>query len=86
MGCALVTLVRMRSWWSFIALLVAQFLAAFFPMKWTFWFPIESLVGDMPPHRLLLGLGAQLLWILGLAVAVQVMWRRAVRRYTAVGN
>jgi ABC-2 type transport system permease protein len=55
-------------------------------MKWTFWFPIESLVGDMAPHRLLLGLGAQLLWILGLAGAVQVMWRRAVRRYTAVGN
>lgn len=64
----------------------ARFLAAFFPMKWTFWFPIESLVGDMAPHRLLLGLGAQLLWILGLAAGVQVMWRRAVRRYTAVGN
>jgi ABC-2 type transport system permease protein len=64
----------------------AQTLAAFFPMKWTFWFPIEAVVGDMAPHKLLLGLGAQLLWILGLIAGVQVMWLRAVRRYTAVGN
>jgi ABC-2 type transport system permease protein len=64
----------------------AQTLAAFFPMKWTFWFPIEALVGEMAPHRLLLGLGAQATWIVGLGAAVGLMWRRAARRYTAVGN
>jgi len=64
----------------------AQTTAAFFPMKWTFWFPIESLVGKMAPHRLLVGLGAQALWIAGLSFGVRLMWRRAVRRYTAVGN
>jgi ABC-2 type transport system permease protein len=64
----------------------AQTLAAFFPMKWTFWFPIESLVGDMAPHRLALGLGAQAAWTIGLALAVHIGWKRAVRRYTAVGN
>jgi ABC-2 type transport system permease protein len=64
----------------------AQTTAAFFPMKWTFWFPIESLVGDMSPHRLFIGLAAQALWIAGLSAGVQLMWRRAVARYTAVGN
>ena len=64
----------------------AQTLANFFPMKWTFWFPIESLVGDMSPQRLFLGLAVQGLWIAGLSGGVWVMWRRAVARYTAVGN
>jgi ABC-2 type transport system permease protein len=74
----LVPLQLMPSW--------ARTLAAFFPMKWTFWFPIESLVGDMRAGRLALGLGAQALWIVGLGAAVALMWRRAARRYTAVGN
>jgi ABC-2 type transport system permease protein len=63
-----------------------QTLADFLPFKWTFGFPIESLVGDMSTSALLAGLAAQLLWILiGLAL-FKVAWRAAIKRFSAVGG
>jgi len=63
-----------------------QTLANFLPFKWTFGFPIESLVGDMSPQSLLLGLGAQVLWIgIGLA-GYRLAWNAAIKRFTAVGG
>jgi ABC-2 type transport system permease protein len=63
-----------------------QTLANFLPFKWTFGYPIESLVGDLSTRSLLLGLAAQVLWILlGLAL-FRVAWRAAVRRFSAVGG
>ena len=63
-----------------------QTLANFLPFKWTFWFPIESLVGSMSTQSLLLGLGAQFLWIAGMFLVFGVAFRRAVRHYSAVGG
>ena len=63
-----------------------QSLANWFPFKWTFYFPIESLVGDMSNLELLKGLGAQLLWIGICTVVMHVVWRVSVRHYSAVGN
>jgi ABC-2 type transport system permease protein len=63
-----------------------QGLAAFTPFYWTFGFPIESLVSDLGTEGLLGGLAMQALWTaIGLAL-VLLVWRRAVRRYSAVGN
>jgi len=63
-----------------------QEIARFLPFQWAFYFPIESLVGDMSNTELLRGLGAQLFWILiGLAI-FRVAWRFAIRRYSAVGG
>jgi ABC-2 type transport system permease protein len=63
-----------------------QDVSLFLPFQWAFYFPIESLVGDMSDGELLRGLGAQLLWILiGFAI-FRVAWKHAVRRYTAVGG
>jgi ABC-2 type transport system permease protein len=63
-----------------------QTLAAWLPFKWTFYFPIEALVGNMSTARLIGGLGMQLLWtVIGAGVALGA-WRVAVRRYSAVGN
>jgi viologen exporter family transport system permease protein len=63
-----------------------QDIARFLPFQWAFYFPIESLVGDLSNEELLRGLGAQLLWILiGLAI-FRVAWRHAIRRYSAVGG
>jgi ABC-2 type transport system permease protein len=63
-----------------------QEVSRFLPFQWAFYFPIESLVGDLSNEALLRGLGAQLLWILiGLAI-FRFAWRYAIRRYSAVGG
>jgi ABC-2 type transport system permease protein len=64
----------------------AQQLANFFPFKWTFGFPIEALIGQLPASELLLGLAIQGLWIGILTVVVMLGWRVAVRRFSAVGG
>ncbi|MHB8459160.1 MAG: ABC transporter permease [Candidatus Limnocylindrales bacterium] len=64
----------------------AQRLADFFPFKWTFGFPIEALVGQLPEGDLLIGLAMQLVWIVIGAIGVQIVWRFAIRRYSAVNG
>jgi ABC-2 type transport system permease protein len=61
-------------------------IARFLPFQWAFFFPIESLVGDLSTEELLGGLAAQALWIvIGLAF-FSVAWRSAIKRFSAVGN
>jgi ABC-2 type transport system permease protein len=74
----LVPLVLMPAW--------AAGLAGALPFKWTFGFPIEALVGDLPPGQLLGGLAMQAIWTAAGALLVAVVWRFGVRRYTAVNN
>jgi ABC-2 type transport system permease protein len=63
-----------------------QDVADFLPFQWSFYFPIESLVGDLSNAELLAGLGMQLLWtLIGIGI-FSLVWRHAIRRYTAVGN
>jgi ABC-2 type transport system permease protein len=64
----------------------AQQAAGFLPFKWTFGFPIEALTGHLPASELLGGLAMQALWIGVGAVIARIVWRFAVRRYSAVGN
>jgi ABC-2 type transport system permease protein len=64
----------------------AQTLASWLPFKWTFYFPIEALVGNMSTAQLIGGLGMQVLWTGILSCVVLLMWRVALRQYTAVGN
>ena len=52
-----------------------QTLAAYLPFKWAFFFPIESLVGNLSTESLVRGLGFQLLWTaIGFAL-FRVAWR-----------
>ena len=63
-----------------------QEISRFLPFQWAFYFPIESLVGDLSNRELAQGLAIQLLWILvGLAI-FRVAWRSAIKRYSAVGG
>ncbi|HEV8250119.1 MAG TPA: ABC-2 family transporter protein [Gaiellaceae bacterium] len=64
----------------------AQHLAAFLPFQWAFYYPIETLVGDLSTAELLGGLGMQALWIAIGSFLVWVCFRASVRHYTAVGN
>ena len=54
-----------------------QTAANFLPFKWTFGFPIESLVGHLSTRSLLLGLGAQVLWTVIGYVLFSIAWRAA---------
>jgi ABC-2 type transport system permease protein len=63
-----------------------QGVAAWLPFKWTFFFPIEVLVGHLTPAVMLGGLGSQALWIVAYSGGVVLFWRFSVRHYTAVGN
>ena len=64
----------------------AQNVAAFLPFQWSFYFPIQALVGDYSTQELLGGLAMQALWILVGTALTLFVWRFAVRRYAAVGN
>jgi viologen exporter family transport system permease protein len=74
----LVPLPLMPSW--------VEDVAVFLPFQWTFYFPIQSLVGDYTTRELLGGLAAQALWIVILTGFAALFWRVAIRRYSAVGN
>ena len=64
----------------------AQSIAAWLPFKWTFYFPIEALVGAMSTGTLLTGLLWQCLWAAIGSALVFVTFRLSVRHYSAVGN
>lgn len=63
-----------------------QTAAAYLPFRWAFQFPIEALVGQMTPQALLAGLGMQAAWIAAGLLALQLVWRAALRAYAAVGS
>jgi ABC-2 type transport system permease protein len=64
----------------------SQTIADWLPFKWTFYFPIQSLVGSMSNAELLEGLLWQAGWTVVGSVLVWITFRGAVRHYSAVGN
>ena len=64
----------------------AETIAGTLPFQWTFYFPIQALVGDLSTGELIGGLGMQVLWIVGLTLLTTFVFRVAIKRYTAVGN
>lgn len=64
----------------------SQTLAAWLPFKYTFYFPIEALVGHMSAASLAEGLGMQVIWTAICGAVAFAAWRLAVRHYSAVGN
>jgi ABC-2 type transport system permease protein len=63
-----------------------QAVANFLPFQWTFQFPILALIGKLSTQGLLLGLAAQVGWILGGFLLLKLVWAACVRHYSAVGN
>lgn len=64
----------------------ARSVAGALPFASTFGFPIEALVADLTHRELLVGLATQAAWIVVGTGLSGLVWRRAVRRYAAVGN
>lgn len=63
-----------------------QELAWFFPFRWAFGYPIEVLVGQLSMNELFIGLGMQLAWIVFGWIVVNLIWKVAIRRFSAVGG
>ena len=62
-----------------------QTVAALTPFPWTLAFPVEVMLGRRTGTELLVGYGAQLVWVAVAVVALRFLWARATRRYSAVG-
>lgn len=61
--------------------------ARFLPFSWMFGFPVELLTGRIRDwEQALLGLRIQLLWFILFVVLFRVLWRIAIKRYTAVSG
>jgi len=63
-----------------------QNLSEYLPFKWTFFFPVEALVGSMSSVELWSGVGMQVLWIVIGASCLSLVWRLAIKQFSAVGG
>jgi len=62
-----------------------QWAAAVLPFKWAIWFPSAALIGRLPPGEIVEGIFWQLCWLAGGLVAFRLLWKKALKRYSAVG-
>jgi len=63
-----------------------QSLSNYLPFKWTFFFPIEALVGTMNDAQLWAGVGMQALWVASGVIILNLIWGFAIKQYSAVGG
>jgi ABC-2 type transport system permease protein len=63
-----------------------QAIADLLPFRWMLSFPVEVLLGRVSPEATLNGVAAQLVWLAIVIMLLRVLWRAAVRRYSAVGG
>jgi ABC-2 type transport system permease protein len=64
----------------------AQTLSYWLPFRWFFYFPLETLLGRLPPDQVGMGCLFQLLWLTASAVLLGLIWRAGIKRYAAVGG
>lgn len=63
-----------------------QTLAWLLPWRWTIYFPVQVILGQLAPNEVAMGLAMQLLWIALAALLAQFVWKKAVRRFASVGG
>lgn len=62
-----------------------QWIAAALPFQWIIWFPSAVLAGQLEGVAIARGLAWQAGWLAAGIVCFRLAWRRALRRYSAVG-
>jgi ABC-2 type transport system permease protein len=62
-----------------------RIVASILPFRWMLAFPVEVMLGRTDERDLLIGTGMQALWIGLTLLAMRVVWRTGIRRYSAVG-
>lgn len=63
-----------------------QVAADVLPFRWMLAFPVELLLGRLSPQELLIGVGAQVLWLVLGYATLQLIYRAGIRRYAAFGS
>ena len=62
-----------------------QQVLAFLPFAYILNFPVQILLGNLAAPALLQGFAAQILWILLFVGFKQLLWRKGLKQYAAVG-
>ncbi len=62
-----------------------QVIAYILPFRWLIAYPIDLISGRLTPSEALIGLGAQILWLIIGYFFFRIVWRAGVRIYAAVG-
>lgn len=65
---------------------ILNMIASVLPFKYAIYFPLRLFSQAVPQAEILLGLSMQLLWITILAIVSAIVWKRGLRRYSAVGR
>lgn len=61
-------------------------LANLLPFRWMFAFPVELFLGMLTPRDAVIGFAAQLGWIAVAVLLMRFIWKRSVRKFSAVGT
>lgn len=56
------------------------------PFYYAIGFPVELALGRLAPEEAMRGFAIQVLWLAAVAAIIALTWRRAARRFTAVGS
>jgi ABC-2 type transport system permease protein len=62
-----------------------QRIAQFLPFQLTLYFPIQLILGKLPPEAILRNYGLGLLWLALAYGLFRLVWREGVKRFSAVG-
>lgn len=62
-----------------------QTVAQILPYQLGLSFPVLVLLNALPPDLLLLNFGLQVVWLIALYILFNVVWKRAIKHYSAVG-
>lgn len=65
---------------------VLQRIATVLPYRYMLGFPIEILTGQLSQTQIVIGFGWQASWLLGVVFLHQLVWRRGLRQYAAIGG
>ncbi|MBI2552585.1 ABC-2 family transporter protein [Candidatus Uhrbacteria bacterium] len=60
--------------------------ASALPFKYAIYFPLRLISQQVPRAEMLRGLGIQLVWIAALFVLSSIIWKKGLKRYSAVGR
>lgn len=63
----------------------AQTVAQILPYQLGLSFPVLVLLNQLPPDKLLLNFGLQVVWLVALFAIFRFAWSRAIKQYSAVG-